>query len=73
MLPALNIRGLESGHVEEKAANAIPTEAKASIDFRLVPNQTPQRVRELVERHILKHGFHIVHSTPDKETRLKHP
>jgi len=73
MLPAMNIRGLESGHVEEKAANAIPTEAKASVDFRLVPDQTPQRVRELVEKHLLKQGFHIVDSTPDKETRLKHP
>lgn len=73
MLPAMNIRGLESGHVEEKAENAIPTEAKASIDFRLVPNQTPQRVRELVERHLLKQDFHIVHSTPDRETRLRHP
>ncbi|MDH7512423.1 MAG: M20/M25/M40 family metallo-hydrolase [Clostridiales bacterium] len=73
MLPAMNIRGLESGHVEEKAANAIPTEAKASVDFRLVPHQTPQKVRELVEKHFLKQGFHIVDSTPDRETRLKHP
>jgi acetylornithine deacetylase/succinyl-diaminopimelate desuccinylase-like protein len=73
MLPAMNIRGLESGQVEEKAENAIPTEAKASVDFRLVPNQTPQRVRELVERHLLQQGVHIVHSTPEREARLKHP
>ena len=32
--PALNIRGIEAGHVEEKAQNAISTTAKASIDFR---------------------------------------
>src|SRR5215470_6486497 len=41
--PALNIRGIEAGHVEEKAQNAISTTAKASIDFRLAPNQTPER------------------------------
>lgn len=59
MLPAMNIRGLESGQVEERATNAIPTAAKASVDFRLFPNQTPQRVKELVERCLLKQGFHI--------------
>ena len=34
--PALNVRGLQSGNAEERAQNAIPTEARLSIDFRLV-------------------------------------
>src|SRR5258705_514850 len=38
LLPALNVRGLSSGGVGAMAANAIPTEARASIDFRLVPD-----------------------------------
>jgi len=55
--PALNIRGIEAGHVEEKAQNAISTTAKASIDFRLVPNQTPERVHQLVETVHYPAGF----------------
>ena len=73
MLPALNVRGLESGHVGAQAVNAIPTEARASIDFRLVPDQTPQRVRELTERHLRGLGWHIVREEPDSATRLAHP
>ena len=72
MLPALNVRGLESGNVGALAANAIPTEARASIDFRLVPDQTPQRVRELVEAHLRGRDWHIVREPPDSATRRAH-
>ena len=72
LLPALNVRGFSGGAVGEKASNSIPTEARASIDFRLVPNQTPERVQQLVEAHILRRGFHIVRQTPDAATRAAH-
>lgn len=70
--PSLNIRGIEAGHVGEKAQNAISTSAEASIDFRLVPNQTPEHVHELVEKFIAAQGFTIVHKPPDMETRRQH-
>ena len=73
LLPALNLRGLASGQVGEKAANAIPTEATASIDFRLVPDQTPEKVRARVEAHLTQQGWHIVHELPDLATRRQHP
>jgi acetylornithine deacetylase/succinyl-diaminopimelate desuccinylase-like protein len=73
LLPALNLRGFSGGRVAELASNSIPTEARASIDFRLVPAQTPERVHELVERHIAKKGFHIVRDLPDAATRQAHP
>jgi len=73
MLPALNIRGLRSGNVGPEAQNAVPTEALASIDFRLVPDQTPESVRQRVEAYLISQGFHIVHETPDKDTRVKYP
>jgi acetylornithine deacetylase/succinyl-diaminopimelate desuccinylase-like protein len=73
LLPALNVRGLSSGAVGATAANAIPTEATASIDFRLVPDQTPQRVRERVEAHLAAQGFFVVRETPDAATRRAHP
>jgi acetylornithine deacetylase/succinyl-diaminopimelate desuccinylase-like protein len=70
-MPALNIRGIQGGGVAEKAANAIPTEAKASIDFRLVPDQKPRVVRELVEDHIRQQGFHIVDTPPNIDQRKR--
>jgi acetylornithine deacetylase/succinyl-diaminopimelate desuccinylase-like protein len=71
-LPALNVRGLVGGQVGDRAANAIPTHASASIDFRLVPRQTPERVRSLVEGHIRRHGFFIVQDSADAATRRAH-
>src|SRR5262249_1804957 len=56
-----------------QASNTIQTEAHASIDFRLVPNQTPNSVKVLVERHIKSQGYTIVRDAPDADMRLKYP
>lgn len=73
MLPALNIRGISSGAVGAAARNAIPTQADVSIDFRLVPDQTPQSVRAEVERFLKAQGWTLVSAAPDLDTRLTHP
>jgi acetylornithine deacetylase/succinyl-diaminopimelate desuccinylase-like protein len=73
LLPALNVRGIESGRVGRRASNTIPVEAHASIDFRLVPRQTPNSVKARVERHLESRGYRIVRDTPDADKRLKHP
>ena len=71
--PAMNIRGIEAGHVGEKAQNAIPTEARASVDFRLVPDQDPQKIQKAVETYIAQQGFYVVSKDPDLGTRMAHP
>ena len=60
MRPALNLRGISGGDVGARATNSIPTEASASIDFRLVPDQTPEKVRARLEDHLRKQGYTIV-------------
>lgn len=72
MLPALNVRGISGGGVGALAANAVPTIARASIDFRLVPRQTPARVRELVEAHARAQGFHVIDREPTDDERARH-
>lgn len=72
MRPALNIRGIRSGQVGAAAANAIPTEAVISVDFRLVPDQTPRSVRASLETFLQGKGWTIVSEEPDLETRLAH-
>jgi acetylornithine deacetylase/succinyl-diaminopimelate desuccinylase-like protein len=73
MRPALNLRGLKCADVGAGARNAIPTEASASIDFRLVPDQTPEKVRERTEAHLKSQGWWVVHEEPSPEIRLAHP
>ena len=71
--PAINVRGLRAGGVAAQAANAIPTEAHASLDFRLVPDQTPAKVRERVEAHLRRRGYTVVHEPPSPQVRATHP
>ena len=73
MLPALNIRGLQSGKVGSEAANAIPVSATVSIDFRLVPSQTPEHIRVLLESHLQKQGYRVVTDVPTTEELRSHP
>lgn len=73
MQPALNVRGLEAGHVGAQASNTIPTEARASLDFRLVPNETPASVEKLVEEHLGTRGYKIVREEPSAEIRRSEP
>ena len=65
MEPALNLRGFRGGGVGAGGSNTISTEARASIDFRLVPRQTPQRIRSLVEEHARRKGYFVIN---DRDT-----
>ncbi len=73
MRPALNIRGIRAGKVGGEAANAIPVDAEVSIDFRLVPNQKPGKVRTQLEAYLRSKGWYVTTAAPDKATRLAHP
>ncbi len=59
MRPALNIRGIRAGSVGNAASNAVPTSASVSMDFRLVPDQKPERIRRLVEQHLVSLGYTV--------------
>jgi acetylornithine deacetylase/succinyl-diaminopimelate desuccinylase-like protein len=72
LLPALNIGGLAGGRTGAGGANLIGTESSAYIDFRLVPDQSPQRVRQLVNDFLGKSGWHVVQDVPDSVARANH-
>jgi acetylornithine deacetylase/succinyl-diaminopimelate desuccinylase-like protein len=73
MTPTLNVRAIHAGDDGPNAANAIPTDANASFDFRLAPGETPAHVHELLENYLVSQGWFIVREEPDMATRLAHP
>ena len=73
LLPSLTVRGLSSGYTGELTQNVIPATATAALGIRLVKGNDPAHMRELVEAHIRRQGYHIVREDPDVETRLRYP
>jgi acetylornithine deacetylase/succinyl-diaminopimelate desuccinylase-like protein len=52
--PTLELNGIWGGYTGEGAKTVIPSKAYAKFSTRLVPNQEPQKIARLVERHIRK-------------------
>jgi acetylornithine deacetylase/succinyl-diaminopimelate desuccinylase-like protein len=55
--PTLNIDGIISGHTAEGTKTLLPHEARAKVDIRMVPNMRPQRMLQLVQDHLARHGY----------------
>ena len=70
--PSLNIRGLGSGWVGEKARTIVPATATAELDLRLVPESDGNKLKGMVKNHIKQQGFFITDSEPTKEERMSH-
>ncbi len=50
--PSFDISGLASGYQGQGAKTIIPSRAEAKFSFRLVPDQDPARIGELVETYL---------------------
>jgi acetylornithine deacetylase/succinyl-diaminopimelate desuccinylase-like protein len=50
--PTCDVNGLLCGYTGEGAKTVLPARAMAKVSFRLVPDQTPERVRELLQAHL---------------------
>jgi acetylornithine deacetylase/succinyl-diaminopimelate desuccinylase-like protein len=55
--PSLTIDGLSSGYQGTGSKTSIPSEAKAKIDIRLVPNQDPHDILEKFKIYFEKKNF----------------
>jgi acetylornithine deacetylase/succinyl-diaminopimelate desuccinylase-like protein len=55
--PTCTICGIGSGYQGTGSKTVLPNQAFAKIDFRLVPDQDPHRIHELLRQHLDTQGF----------------
>lgn len=62
-LPTCTICGLTSGYQGPGSKTVLPARASAKVDFRLVPDQTPEEVVANLRKHLDAEGFGDVQVT----------
>ena len=76
--PTCTICGLTAGYQGKGSKTVLPAEASAKVDFRLVPNQTPEKVLAQLRAHLDAHGFEDIEivnlgGNPAAKTDPDHP
>ena len=59
-LPTCNIAGVTTGYQGPGSKTVLPAEATAKLDLRLIPNQDPDEILQLLRKHLDSHGFEKV-------------
>ncbi|HLJ60194.1 MAG TPA: M20/M25/M40 family metallo-hydrolase [bacterium] len=55
--PTSNLAGFEAGYHGAGSKTVVPRRAVAKVDFRLVPDQDPQRVLDGIKAHLGRRGY----------------
>jgi acetylornithine deacetylase/succinyl-diaminopimelate desuccinylase-like protein len=58
--PTCTICGIQTGHTEAGPKTVLPSTAMARLDFRLVPDLTPEIVITLLRKHLDVRGFNDI-------------
>ena len=62
--PCLNVNGIHGGYGGPGTKTVLPATGFAKLDFRLVPDQKPARIVELLRAHLERRGFGDVEVIP---------
>ena len=71
--PSLNIRGMQSAAIGEKASNIVPAKAVAELDLRTTPGASAAYLVEMMQKHVIAQGYHLVKAEPTDEERATYP
>jgi acetylornithine deacetylase/succinyl-diaminopimelate desuccinylase-like protein len=76
--PTSNLAGIDTGYSGPGIKTVLPAVATAWMDLRLVPDQRPDEILELLRAHLDREGFEDIHVTPivaakPAKTPLDHP
>jgi acetylornithine deacetylase/succinyl-diaminopimelate desuccinylase-like protein len=76
--PTSNLAGISSGYSGPGIKTVLPAVASAWMDFRLVPEQQPEEILELLRKHLEREGYADIQVTPivtarPAKTPLDHP
>jgi acetylornithine deacetylase/succinyl-diaminopimelate desuccinylase-like protein len=55
--PTCNVDGFHAGYGGPGSKTVLPSEATVKLDFRLVPDQDPERILALLRAHLAAQGF----------------
>ncbi|TVY07096.1 M20/M25/M40 family metallo-hydrolase [Paenibacillus cremeus] len=67
--PTCTICGMVSGYTGKGSKTVLPSEARAKLDFRLVPDQDPEEIVQLLRAHLDLHGFEDIEIVARKGSR----
>ncbi len=76
--PTSNLAGIASGYTGPGIKTVLPAIASALLDFRLVPDQEPDEILQLLREHLNRAGFQDINVTPlpaarPAKTAIDHP
>ncbi|BAS28858.1 M20/M25/M40 family metallo-hydrolase [Limnochorda pilosa] len=76
--PTCNVSGIFAGYAGPGSKTVLPSEARARVDFRLVPNQSASDCLRKLEHHLARRGFRDVRvvdggSEDPGQSPLDHP
>jgi acetylornithine deacetylase/succinyl-diaminopimelate desuccinylase-like protein len=76
--PTCTICGIHSGYTGEGSKTVLPSEASVKLDFRLVKDQDPHEILQLLRDHLNRHGFsdleiRVFSAQKAARTDLHHP